>query len=213
MNKERWQERQDLIAALKRHGIRNELVLHAFAEIPRHLFVPTELQAEAYLDEALPIGERQTISQPFIVARMTESLFDDRPLHRVLEIGTGSGFQAAILSCVADEVYTIERIQKLYQSAKDRFDLLDLKNIHTKFDDGSVGWLEHAPYDAIIVTAAAESVPQSLIDQLADNGRMIIPVNTGGYAQSLQLIIKQKNKIDVINLEAVLFVPLLKGKS
>ncbi len=143
---------------------------------------------------------------------MTETLLGNHHNNRVLEIGTGSGFQAGILSALANEVYTVERIKSLYQKAKSRFEQLRLTNIYTKFDDGTLGWPEKAPFDGIIVTAASDKVPPALIEQLAESGRMIIPIATGGYAQSLQLITKQNNQIRMEELESVLFVPLLKGR-
>jgi protein-L-isoaspartate(D-aspartate) O-methyltransferase len=162
------------------------------------------------LDQALPIGQQQTISQPFVVARMTELLVAHKKLRKILEIGTGSGYQAAILSHLTDEVYSIERIETLYQKAKQRLANLGFNNIFTKLDDGANGWPEKAPFDGIIVTAATAVVPQALLEQLAEEGRLIIPVGQPGY-QELQVITRKANNYVTQVLDPVTFVPLLSG--
>jgi len=213
MTNNRSKDRLKLVEHLKEHGIRNEAVLNAMANIPREVFVTPAQQAYAYEDTPLPIDCEQTISQPFIVAQMTESIFrgENKP-KKVLEIGTGSGYQAAILSQVVDEVYTVERIQTLLHQAESKFQQLNLTNIHTLHADGNFGWPEHAPYDAILVTAAAKFVPKPLTDQLADGGHLIIPVENKMLGQSLQLITRKGKDLNTIDLEAVIFVPLLSGK-
>ena len=193
---------------LQAKGIHDTQVLTAIQEMPRHLFVDPNMQSQAYADNALPIDCGQTISQPFIVAIMTQALLAAGQLTKVLEIGTGSGYQAAILSKLIDEVYTVERLAPLYQQAQQLFQQLQLNNIHCLFDDGKNGWPAHAPYDGIIVTAAAETIPHSLIEQLADGGRMIIPLGPRDF-QELCLVTKRGKQIVVKHLEEVRFVPLL----
>lgn len=182
-------------------------VLDAFKKVPRHLFVPAEEEQYAYLNNPLPIGEGQTISQPFIVLMMTE-LLDVQPTDKVLEIGTGSGYQAAILSQLALEVYTIEIFLSLAEQARRRFKKLGYQNVHTLVDNGAKGWLENAPYDKIIVTAAAEKIPQALIDQLAPSGIMVIPLGKEGGDQLLTVVRKNpKGQITQRNVLPVRFVP------
>jgi protein-L-isoaspartate(D-aspartate) O-methyltransferase len=175
-------------------------------KVPRHLFVPEEYVKDAYGDFPLPIGYGQTISQPYIVAFMTE-VAKPSEKKRVLEIGTGSGYQAAVLAEIVDTVYTIEIIPELAQESAIRFKKLGYKNIKGKSGDGYNGWPEHAPFDIIIVTAAAVQIPKPLIDQLADNGRLVIPVCEQGAMQELILLVKKNGKIDETRLAAVRFVP------
>jgi protein-L-isoaspartate(D-aspartate) O-methyltransferase len=165
-------------------GIDDPRVLAAMRKVPRHLFVSEALRDQAYSDYPLPIGNQQTISQPFIVARMTAAL-ELNSQDRVLEIGTGSGYQAAVLANIVYRVYTVERIRSLYNAARKLFDALQYHNIVTKYSDGTIGWKDEGPFDAIIVTAGAARIPDSLIDQLADHGRMVMPV---GHSASQELI-------------------------
>jgi protein-L-isoaspartate(D-aspartate) O-methyltransferase len=187
-------------------GIDNRPVLDAMKKVPRHLFVPEECRDESYNDYPLSIGHGQTISQPYIVAYMTDALKPEKGM-RALEIGTGSGYQAAILAEIVDKVYSIEIVPELASESAERLTRLGYKNIICKYGDGYVGWKEYAPFDIIIVTAAAESVPQPLIDQLADNGRLVIPVGKSYAVQELQLITKKKNKVEIKRLTFVRFVP------
>lgn len=205
---------RDLSQALKKEGISNPIVLDAIAQVPRHVFVPEALKAEAYADHALPIGEEQTISQPFVVARMSELVMGEhRRLEKVLEVGTGSGYQAAILANLADQVFTVERIESLQKAAKQRFMTIGYLNVQSRYGDGYEGWPEHRPYDAIVVTAAAPEVPETLKAQLADGGRMIIPVSDASTGQQQLILIKrQGDAFEQERLDAVVFVPLLKGK-
>jgi len=196
---------------IKARGVKNEFVLKAMSKVPRHLFVPKSHIDEAYDDGPVPIGYGQTISQPFIVAYMTE-VIDPEKCKKVLEIGTGSGYQAAILAEIVDSVFTIEIITELYKEAKERLEKLGYKNIKVKNADGYYGWKEHAPFDAIVVTAAAEFVPPPLIEQLKDGGKMVIPVGSPFYTQNLVLIEKKEGKIYSKNLIPVRFVPFIRGK-
>lgn len=186
-------------------GIDDDKVLKAFGRVERHRFVPDKYRSLAYGDHPLPIGEDQTISQPFIVAVMTQ-LLDLKEGDRVLEIGTGSGYQAAILGEIADEVYTIEIIEELGQKAKALLDSLGYKNIHARIGDGYQGWPEKAPFDGIVVTCAPPEIPQPLVEQLAEGGRMVIPV--GDFYQELILIEKKNNKAIEKNIFPVRFVPM-----
>jgi len=206
-------QRQNLVATLQQEGIKNQDVLNAINTVPREDFVPNKLQDLAYANEALPIGESQTISQPYVVARMTECIYENNNTDKVLEIGTGSGYQAAILSLLFKQVYSIERIQSLLTDAEKRFKQLGYKNIKTLYDDGNKGWQQHAPYNAIIVTAGAEIIPKPLLDQLADNGRLMIPVGAAFTGQELQLITRKGDDFTTQYLDLVAFVPLLHGKS
>jgi protein-L-isoaspartate(D-aspartate) O-methyltransferase len=203
-------QKQILIQELRDEGIHDDAVLAAIEKIPRELFVLAEYQIEAYSDIALPIERQQTISQPYIVARMTEALHLTGPMNKVLEIGSGSGYQAAILSELAKEVYSVERIQALYEQAKMRLQKLNIKNVKFHYGDGYLGWEEHAPYDAIIVTAATETLPDTLVAQLKIGGRMVIPVGRF-YNQQLLLITKTSRGLDQQTLDPVRFVPLLPG--
>ncbi|TBV81830.1 MAG: protein-L-isoaspartate(D-aspartate) O-methyltransferase [Desulfobulbaceae bacterium] len=188
-------------------GIHDSTVLHAMATVPRHLFVEEALRPQAYGDFPLPIGEGQTISQPYIVALMTQSLAlkkDDR----VLEIGTGCGYQTAILATLCRQVYTVERIKSLLAKARRNFDLLQLFNILSKADDGTSGWAKHAPFDAIIVTAGGPKIPQPLVEQLADPGLMVMPVGESD-AQALTVLQKNNGKLSRQIMENVRFVKLV----
>ena len=191
-------------------GIRDARVLEIIRTVPRHFFVPEHLQSLAYEDNPLPIGHHQTISQPYIVAYMTEAL-GISPDDRVLEIGTGSGYQTAILSRLAGEVYSLEIVEALYQEAGQRLDQLGYSNVHLKWGDGWLGWKEHAPFDKIIVTAAAEHIPQALADQLREGGRIMVPV--GAREETQELILGEKHgHLKTVRTIAVRFVPLVHGK-
>ncbi|MEW6037767.1 MAG: protein-L-isoaspartate(D-aspartate) O-methyltransferase [Pseudomonadota bacterium] len=187
-------------------GITDPGVLRAMAEVPRHEFVPQGLRASAYDDRPLPIGHGQTISQPYVVAFMTENL-DLKPTDRVLEIGTGSGYQAAVLATLVAEVYTIEIVEPLGQRAKADLQRLGYGKVRVRTGDGYRGWPEAAPFDAIMVTSAADQVPQPLVDQLKDGGRMIIPVGPS-YGQNLYLLKKQAGKLERKAVLPVRFVPM-----
>jgi protein-L-isoaspartate(D-aspartate) O-methyltransferase len=187
-------------------GIRDSRVLAAMRRVPRHEFVPPDLQPAAYEDRPLPIGEGQTISQPYIVALMTEVL-ELSPDDRVLEIGTGSGYQAAVLAELTDQVYTIEILASLGERAGETLRRLGYDQVKVKIGDGYLGWEEHAPYDAIIVTCAPEQIPQPLVEQLAEGGRMVIPVGSR-HAQELVLVVKEEGQIRQREIIPVLFVPM-----
>jgi len=193
---------------IKRRGITNEDVLRAMESVPRHFFVSEEMKSRAYNDNPLPIGHGQTISQPYIVAYMTEVLHLDRE-SVVLEIGTGSGYQAAILSVLVKKVYSVEIVEELAQSAGKRLQQLGYDNVEVKHGDGYYGWRGYAPFDAIIVTAAAGHVPPPLVEQLKPGGRMIIPVGGAFMTQSLVLVLKDdQGMITTRNMMPVIFVPL-----
>lgn len=192
-------------------GIKDAATLFAMQNVPRHLFVPENMKPYAYSDRPLPIGDGQTISQPYIVAFMTEAL-QLKESDKVLEIGTGSGYQAAILAKIVDSVYTIEIVKPLAIKAKDRLQQLGYANVNVKWGDGYHGWPSKAPFDAIIVTAGADSIPQPLIDQLKIGGRMIIPVGPHNYVSHLVLVTKKKNKIIKKKLIPVRFVPFTREK-
>ncbi len=192
---------------IKSRGITDPKVLAAFRKVPRHLFVSEALMDQAYGDFPLPIGEQQTISQPFIVAEMTQALQLDKD-DRVLEIGTGSGYQAAILAEITFRVYTIERIRSLLIKARGLFDKLCYHNIVTKYSDGTTGWTDESPFDAIIVTAGAPEIPEVLVDQLAMGGRMVLPVGDQ-YSQSLIRLYKDEKGIHKTNLGGCRFVKLV----
>ena len=197
-----------LVQRLRDGGITNEKVLSVMAEMPRHIFLDEALSHRAYEDSSLPIGHNQTISQPYIVARMTELLLESAP-RRVLELGTGSGYQAAVLSRLVDEVYSVERINPLLQKAVQRFSLLKLRNIYTRHADGGIGWPEKGFYDAIIMTAAPKEIPQELIRQLKEGGKMILPL--GDATQSLTIVTKRGASYDQQTIEPAMFVPFLPG--
>jgi len=190
---------------IKARGVKEPRVLAAMLKVERHLFVPKDLHPTAYSDQPLPIGEGQTISQPYIVALMTE-LLDLKGNEKVLEVGTGSGYQAAILAELAKEVYTIEIIEKLATSAERLLFDLGYKNIKVKAGDGYLGWPEAAPFDAIIVTCAPDHIPRPLMDQLREGGRMVIPV--GELTQELKKIVKRGGKLETTNVIPVIFVPM-----
>ena len=203
--------RDRLIERLRGHGIVDERVLNAIRTVPRHLFIDEALATRAYEDTALPIGAGQTISQPWVVARMTEALFADgaQPV-RVLEIGTGSGYQAAILGALGVQVYTVERIGELLRVARKRFRSLGL-NVRSKHDDGRIGWPEEAPFDGILVTAGAPALVDALTAQLAPGGVLVAPVGTGGAQSLLRLRKHADGNIEQSDLGPVIFVPLLSG--
>ncbi len=188
-------------------GISNPKVLEAMRRVPRHEFVPALMRSAAYTDRPLPIGHDQTISQPFIVAFMTEAL-DPRPTDRVLEIGTGSGYQAAVLAGLVAQVYTIEIVAPLGERARADLARLKYANVHVRVGDGYEGWPEHAPFDAIIVTCSPEHVPQPLVDQLRDGGRMIIPVGSPMLGQELVLLEKRAGAVVKREVMPVRFVPM-----
>ncbi|MFA5826541.1 MAG: protein-L-isoaspartate(D-aspartate) O-methyltransferase [Gallionellaceae bacterium] len=200
-----------MIERLRNQGIRDEVVLAAMNSVPRHIFVDEALASRAYDDVSLPIGHAQTISQPYIVARMIEMLRNGGQLNRVLEIGTGCGYQAAVLGQVAREVYSVERIQPLFKRASASLKELQAKNVVLSYADGTVGRPEIAPFDGIIMAAAATHVPQALLEQLAVGGRMVLPL--GAQEQFLTLIERDENGYTESRLEAVNFVPILTGKT
>ena len=206
--------RERMIKRLKDEGIENNAVLDVFRNTPRHIFVDEALASRAYEDTALPIGHSQTISQPYIVARMTEVLLGEQgedPPRKVLEVGTGSGYQSAILAQLVEQVYTTERIRALLLQARNRFFDLGLHNIKHRHSDGSWGWPENAPYDAIMVTASPNEIPQALLEQLKIGGRLVIPV--GDYAeQRLLLVTRTASGYEEKVLDRVRFVSLLGGK-
>ena len=202
--------RDRMVARLREKGIRDEAVLAAMASVPRHIFVEEALASRAYEDTALPIGFEQTISQPFVVARMIEALRAQRPLGKVLEIGTGCGYQAALLARLAKEVYSVERIAGLLEKARGNLRPLRLSNLRLVHADGSMGLPEAAPFDGIIVAAAASGIPDALLQQLAPGGRMIVPVGSGD--QALCLIERTATGLTEKWLDAVRFVPLRGGK-
>ncbi len=201
--------RDRLVQRLRDNGIANENVLNAIRTVPRHLFIDEALASRAYEDTALPIGHSQTISQPWVVARMTEALLQNSP-KKVLEVGTGSGYQAAVLAVLGMEVYTVERIGDLLRQARKRFRTLGL-NVRTKHDDGRAGWPEHAPFDAIIVTAAAPALVDALIGQLAVGASLVAPVGGPSSQSLLKLTRRADGGVDEVELAAVSFVPLLSG--
>ena len=203
--------RDRLVERLRGKGIQNEQVLNVIRSMPRHLFVDEAMSSRSYEDSSLPIGHGQTISQPFIVARMTEVLLSRGIPDAVLEVGTGSGYQAAILSQLVPKVYSVERIVALQTQARERYHMLGIHNIALKHSDGSWGWPQHAPYKAIIVTAAPEEVPQGLLDQLDIGGLMVIPVGGQQGIQKLLLITREADQFVEEELDAVKFVPMLKG--
>ena len=205
-------QRMEFLLNLRRRGISDQAVLRAIDEVPREHFVATEISESAYADQALPIACGQTISQPYVVAFMTEQL-DVHPEHRVLEVGTGSGYQAAVLAKLAREVITIERYRTLADSARMRFATLGYANIDVEEGDGLLGVPDRAPFDRIIVTAAAERVPQALIDQLVEGGLMVLPLGSHRGSQVLVKLTKTNDRILREDLIAVRFVPLLPGKA
>lgn len=200
--------RMRLVQRLREGGIESDRVLEVIGQVPRHIFLDEALSHRAYEDTSLPIGHGQTLSQPYIVARMTELLLAHAP-QRVLELGTGSGYQTAVLSQLFPEIYSVERIRPLQDRARDRLRQLSVRNVLLKHADGGMGWPERGPFDGIIVTAAPVEVPKELLDQLADGGVLIAPV--GEENQVLVEIIRKGNHFERHNLEPVHFVPLLGG--
>ena len=202
--------RDRLVERLKAEGIVDRRVLDVIGRLPRHLFVEEALASRAYEDTALPIGLSQTISQPWVVARMTEALLEGKLPEKVLEIGTGSGYQAAVLAALVKNVYTVERIEELLRNARRRFRKLGIENIRSKHDDGRLGWSEHAPYDAVLLTAAGELVDAALFAQLAPDGVLVAPVGPPGKQRLLRYRHGEKGWV-AETLGAVSFVPLLGG--
>ena len=202
--------RDRLVQRLREQGIRNPAVLDRIRNVPRHIFVDEALASRAYEDTALPIGYGQTISQPYIVARMTEALLEGGSLFNVLEVGTGCGYQTAVLAPLVDKLYSIERIEPLLKRAKDRIRELGTKNVRFRHGDGYRGWPTHAPYDGILVAAAPLRVPETLLEQLKVGGRLIVPVGPEG-AQELVRFTRREQKIERQGLGPVAFVPLLEG--
>ena len=201
-----------LVERLREQGIRSERILELIRDTPRHAFMDEALAHRAYEDTALPIGFNQTISQPYVVARMTEALLADGPPDNVLEVGTGSGYQTAILASLATRVFTVERLAGLATRARERLRAMGYRNIFFKHADGGMGWPEKGPFDAIMVTASPQMIPDALIEQLAPGGRMLVPVGEA-RRQSLVLLHKGEDGIGQKVLEPVRFVPLLGGKS
>jgi len=200
-----------LVQRLIAEGITNQQVLKAIEDTPRHVFIDEGLSHRAYEDTALPIGMGQTISQPYIVARMTQALLESGPMNKVLEIGTGCGYQTAILSKLCKTVFTVERIRALHMQARKTLGQLGIHNVQYLFADGFNGWQQNAPFDAIIVTAAPSQIPEKLLAQLADGGRMVIPVGQTETAQELILVERQGDEFKQTVIEKVKFVPLVSG--
>ncbi len=204
--------RNDMVKfQIEDRGVKDKNVLAAMRAVPRHEFIPASNISQAYKDHPVPIGYGQTISQPYIVALMTE-LADIKPGEKALEIGTGSGYQAAVLAEITDSVYTIEIIKELGLTAADKLKKMGYNNVQVKVADGYYGWKEFAPFDAIIVTAAAEHIPPPLIEQLKEGGKMIIPVGHPFQVQNLMLVEKKEGKINTKNILPVRFVPFTRGK-
>jgi protein-L-isoaspartate(D-aspartate) O-methyltransferase len=202
--------RERMVARIREQGVKNQAVLDVMLATPRHIFVEEAFASRAYDDMPLPIGFNQTISQPYIVARMTELLLERGPLNKVMEIGTGSGYQTAILCQLAKLVYTVERIYPLQQRARRCLQDLHMRNVRMKHSDGTWGWEDYAPYDGILVTAAPSEIPQALLDQLRPGGVMVLPIGDG-RDQMLQRITRAESGFEVEELEPVVFVPLLGG--
>ncbi|MYL82621.1 protein-L-isoaspartate(D-aspartate) O-methyltransferase [Desulfovibrio aerotolerans] len=193
---------------IESRGVTHPLVLRAMRKVPRHLFVEEALLPQAYEDHPLPIGHGQTISQPYVVGWMTE-LLEITPGQKVLEIGTGSGYQAAVLAELGADVYTVERVKALYELARARMDALHYRRVHLKLDDGTLGWPEQAPFDRILVAAGGPRIPAPLVAQLAVNGRMVIPVGTSRRSQTLCLVRRENGRVIVRELGGVMFVDLV----
>ena len=202
--------RDRLVQTLRQEGIKDERVLKAITQVPRHKFVDEALSSRAYENTALPIGQSQTISQPWIVARMTEAILDEGEPEKVLEVGTGSGYQAAILSHLVATVFTVERIEELLKLARRRFHNLRLNNIYVRYADGHLGWPSQAPFDGIMVTAVAQNIPQELLQQLRVGGVLVLPVERNGQ-QRLITVRRTESGFEETDLGAVVFVPLLSG--
>lgn len=203
--------RDRLVQRLKDQGIRSREVLEQIRNVPRHLFVDEALASRAYEDTALPIGLGQTISQPYIVARMTEALLSDFEGESILEIGTGCGYQTAVLSPLVKKIYSVERIPELLKRTRQRLRDLDIYNVQFRPGDGWQGWHKYAPYDGIIVAAAAPELPEKLLEQLAPGGRLVIPIGPAGL-QELSMVIRRNDHFEHVSLGAVSFVPLVAGK-
>lgn len=203
--------RDRLVRRLRESGIKSAAVLEQIRNVPRHLFVDEALASRAYEDTALPIGLGQTISQPYVVARMTEALLEGHEAARILEIGTGSGYQTAVLAPLVSEIYTVERIPELLRKAKQRLRSLDIYNVHYRLGDGWAGWPKYAPYDGIIVAAAADELPGKLLEQLAPGGHLVIPVGPAGR-QELVRVTRRDAHCEERSLGLVSFVPLVHGK-
>jgi protein-L-isoaspartate(D-aspartate) O-methyltransferase len=202
--------RDRLVKRLRDKGIKDERVLAAIMNTPRHAFVDEALNSRAYEDTALPIGQGQTISQPWIVARMTEALLEGGGMNKVLEVGTGSGYQAAVLAQLVQEVFTVERIKELLRSARRLFHRLRLNNVHARHADGHAGWASQAPFDGVMVTAAARTIPEDLVAQLRVGGRLVMPLDRGDE-QRLLRIERTEEGFDTEDLGGVVFVPMLSG--
>lgn len=202
--------RTRLVDRLRTEGIQDERILEAMQETPRHLFVDEALESRAYEDSALPIGFGQTISSPWMVARMTEILLQGGPLKKVLEIGTGSGYHTAVLARLVDEVYSVERIDALLTRARRRFRDLRLRNIQARHGDGKIGWPERCPYDGIIAAASPIAIPSAFIEQLALGGRMVLPIGGNG-TQQLKLVTRTEEGYQQETMQPVSFVPMLAG--
>ena len=202
--------RDRLVERLRAHGIRSEAVLSRIRNVPRHLFVDEALASRAYEDTALPIGHGQTISQPYVVARMTEALLDGFQGENVLEIGTGCGYQTAVLAPLVKKIYSVERIPELLRKTRQRLRDLDIYNVQFRPGDGWEGWPKYAPYDGIIVAAAAPVVPEKLLEQLAPGGRLVMPVGAPGY-QELTVVTRHRDHFEQKAIGGVSFVPLVKG--
>lgn len=209
MTSQRTRER--LIERLKNEGIHDPRVLEAMRQVPRHIFVEEALASRAYEDTALPIGHGQTISQPYIVARMTELIVSEGQCHSVLEIGTGCGYQTAVLAQFFDKVFTVERISALLDGARRRFAELSLRNIRARFTDGGEGWGRYAPFDAIVVTAAPEEIPEGILSQLAIGGRLVVPVGKTGKQVLVRVVRESETRYVREDIEKVSFVPMLGG--
>ena len=202
--------RERLVQRLKEEGIRDRRVLHVMRELPRHIFVDEALSSRAYEDTALPIGHGQTISQPYVVARMTEALLALGPLETVLEVGSGSGYQTAVLACLVRRVYSVERIEALIPAARQRLRDLRIRNVRMRHSDGGIGLPEYAPFDGILVTAAPEGIPRALVAQLRVGGVMVLPIGTRDE-QVLVRVVRTDEHYETEFLERVSFVPLLGG--
>jgi protein-L-isoaspartate(D-aspartate) O-methyltransferase len=202
--------RERLIERLRAEGISDSAVLDQIRSVPRHLFMDEALASRAYEDTALPIGHGQTISQPYVVAKMTEAVCKGERLENILEIGTGCGYQTAILAGLVERVFTVERIEPLMRKARERLRQLRIRNVRFHYGDGWAGWVEHAPYDGIVVTAAPQETPVALLQQLAEGGRMIIPVGARGRQELLE-ITRHGQRFEERVIGQVVFVPLLTG--